>query len=194
MGRGLDNCGRRAGSFSKILVGALAALLFALHPTISSAQSQVDEYRLKAAFLFHFTQFVEWPTGSLGNADAPFVICIAGEDPFRGGLEETVQGKSVASRPVRIRHIKRVQEGQECRVLFIGKSESEGISPLTATLRNMPVLTVGESDDFLKKAGIIRFCVEDRKIRFEVNQEAAETVNLKISSRLLLLAKTVVGS
>jgi hypothetical protein len=191
--RGLGNPCVQVRSCSTLLVGVLVASLCVIHPTISSAQSQVDEYRLKAAFLFHFAQFVEWPTEALGNADAPFVICIAGEDPFRGGLEETVQGKLIASRPVQIRHIKQVQEGQECRVLFIGKSEREGVSPLTATLRNMPVLTVGESDDFLQKAGIIRFCVEDRKIRFEVNQEAAETANLKISSRLLLLAKTVVG-
>jgi hypothetical protein len=176
---------------ASVLAGVLIALLCVIHPTTSSAQSQADEYRLKAAFLFHFAQFVEWPTEALGNADAPFVICIAGEDPFRGGLEETVQGKLIDSRPVRIRHIKQVQEGQECRVLFIGKGE--GVSPLTATLRNMPVLTVGESDDFLQKAGMIRFFVEDRKIRFEVNQEAAEAANLKISSRLLLLAKTVVG-
>jgi YfiR/HmsC-like len=192
--RGLNSSGTRVRSCSKLLVGVLVALLFAVHPTISRAQSQVDEYRLKAAFLFHFAQFVEWPPEALGNGDAPFVICIAGQDPFRGGLEETVQGKLIASRPVRIRHIKQVQEGQECRVLFVGKGETEGVSPLTAALKNMPVLTVGESDDFLQKSGIIRFCVEDRKVRFEVNQEAAETANLKISSRLLLLAKTVVGS
>jgi hypothetical protein len=177
---------------SKLLIGVLFALL-AIRPMPSTAQSQVDEYRLKAAFLFHFAQFVEWPAEALGNANSPFVICIAGEDPFHGDLEEAVEGKSIGSRPVRLRHIKQLRESQGCHVLFIGKDESNGVEPLTSTLNNMPVLTVGESDDFLQKAGIIRFCLEDRKIRFEVNQDAAEAVNLKISSRLLLLAKTVVG-
>jgi hypothetical protein len=174
------------------LIVALVASLSVICPIMSTAQSQVDEYQLKAAFLFHFAQFVEWPAGALGLSDNPFLICIAGEDPFHGDLEEAVRGKFIAAKVVRIRHIKQVQEGAGCHVVFIGKDESGHLSQLIATLRNMPVLTVGESENFLQSGGIIRFCMEDRKVRFEINKEAAEAANLKISSRLLLLAKTVV--
>jgi hypothetical protein len=168
----------------------IVALLCAICPTVSSAQSQVAEYRLKAAFLFHFAEFVEWPPE---NASGPFVICIVGEDPFHGDLEEAVQGKSIATRVVRIRHIKQVPEVRGCHVLFIDKDESKNVSASISGLHQLPVLTVGESDDFLDQGGIIRMFVEDRKIRFEINQGAAETANLKISSRLLLLATAVVG-
>jgi len=86
-----------------------------------------------------------------------------------------------------------IQDSRTRHLLFIGKKESAHVPELIAILRNMPVLTIGESDDFLQQGGIIRFCWEERKVRFEVNQEAAGKANLKISSRLLLLAKTVIG-
>jgi len=185
--------GGPVGARSKLLVGAFVALLIAICPTVSIAQSQVDEYRLKAAFLFHFAQFVEWPAEALGNADNPFVICVVGEDPFHGDLEETVRGKTIAARMVRIRHIKQVQEGQGCQVVFIDKDERKNVTVLMSGLPKTSVLTVGESDDFLQQGGIIRLFVEDRKIRFEINQQAAEAANLRVSSRLLLLATAVIG-
>jgi hypothetical protein len=188
--RGSDYADGAVEARSKLFVGVIVALLCAICPTVSSAQSQVAEYRLKAAFLFHFAEFVEWPPE---NASGPFVICIVGEDPFHGDLEEAVQGKSIATRVVRIRHIKQVPEGRGCHVLFIDKDESKNVSASMSGLHQLPVLTVGESDDFLDQGGIIRMFVEDRKIRFEINQGAAETANLKISSRLLLLATAVVG-
>jgi hypothetical protein len=161
---------------------------------IGGGQAQsasVTEYQMKAAFLFHFAEFVDWPAGALGSNDNPFLICIAGEDPFHGDLEEAVRGKFIAAKVVQIRHIKQPQDSAGCHVVFVGSDESGHLSQLIPTLRNMPVLTVGESENFLQRGGIIRFCMEDRKVRFEVNQGAAEAANLKISSRLLLLAKTV---
>lgn len=180
------------GSGSRFLrILTLTLCLFC--PWLAAGQTEVGEYRLKAAVLFHFAQFVEWPPAALGNAGAPFVICIAGENPFHDDLEEAVQGKSIASRAVQIRHLKQTQAAQECHVLFVTKDDAN-LAGRVSTLRKTPVLTVGESDDFLEQGGIIRMFVEDRKIRFEINQGAAEAANLKISSRLLLLAKTVVGS
>ena len=178
---------------SKFLFGAFVALLFAIGPGVSCAQSQADEYRLKAAFLFHFAQFVDWPADASGNADTPFVICVMGEDPFHGDLEQSVRGKLIATRAVQVRHIKQLQDGQVCHVVFVGKDESN-IPTRISALRHAPILTVGESEDFLRQGGIIRMFVEDRKIRFDINQRAAETANLKISSRLLLLARAVVES
>ena len=178
---------------SKFLIGIFVALLFAIGPAVSCAQSQADEYRLKAAFLFHFAQFVDWPSDPSGIAGTPFVICVIGEDPFHGDLEQSVKGKLIATRAVQVRHIKQIQDVQGCHVVFVGKDESN-IPARISALRHAPVLTVGESDSFLEQGGIIRMFVEDRKIRFDINQRAAETANLKISSRLLLLAKAVVGT
>lgn len=178
--------------FARCRILALSATVMFLISGGNAQSASVTEYQVKAAFLFHFAEFVDWPPGALGNAGDSFLICVVGEDPFHGDLESTIQGKVIAARTVRVRHVKQVQEAQGCHVLFIGKTEFKVTSPLAATLRNMPVLTVGESDNFLQSGGIIRFCMEEQKVRFEINQEAADAANLKISSRLLLLAKTVV--
>jgi len=181
------------GMLSKFLIANFLAALYLLYPVLLRGQSEVDEYRLKAAFLFHFAQFVEWPSSVLKNPPGPLVICVMGQDPFRGELEGLVQGKSIDGRVLEVRHVRQIQDSRTCHLLFIGKKESAHVPELIAILRNMPVLTIGESDDFLQQGGIIRFCWEERKVRFEVNQEAAGKANLKISSRLLLLAKTVIG-
>jgi hypothetical protein len=183
---------RNRAVFAGCRILAFSAVVMFLISSGKAQSASVTEYQVKAAFLFHFAEFVTWPAGALGNAGDSFLICVLGDDPFHGDLETTIQGKILATRTVRVRHVEQEQETQGCHVLFIGKNELKGASSLAATLRNMPVLTVGESDNFLQSGGIIRFCMEDRKVRFEINQEAAEAANLKISSRLLLLAKTVV--
>lgn len=175
-----------------LLIMFLCTLLCWICPMMSHAQSSVEEYRLKAAFLLRFAEFVEWPADALGNTGNPFVLCLAG-DPFQGDLQEMAQGKLIDARAVQIRHIKQVQEVRGCHLLFIGGNQSERVSDFTASLKSLPVLTVGESDDFLERRGIIRFCMDEHKVRFEISRDAAESAHLKISSKLLLLAKTVVG-
>jgi hypothetical protein len=184
----------RVRSHPNLLVVTLIGSIFLNCPARCKAQSQVDEYRLKAAFLFHFAQFVEWPTEALGNIGDSFVLCTVGDDPFHGDLEETIRGKTIDGRTVRIRHLKRKQEPRGCNVLFIDKDESSNVVQWAAALRRTSVLTVGESNNFLQQGGMIRVFVEDQKIRFEINQEAAESANLRVSSRLLLLARTVNGA
>ena len=171
----------------------LSAFLCVISPITAGAQSQADEYQLKAAYLFHFAQFVQWPADAFKNPDNTFRICIVGEDPFRGDLKRLVQGKLLADKVVQVQNIKRLQDGRDCHVVFIGKNESKRAPLSSSGLRTVPVLTVGESEDFLDQGGVIRFSLDDQKIRFEINQQAAGDANLKVSSRLLLLAKTVVG-
>ena len=158
-----------------------------------SAQSQADEYRVKAAFLFHFAQLVVWPADA-PSADKPLGVCTVGDDPFHGALETEVEGKTVGSRTMHVRHLKLNQDLRECQIVFVGKEEDKHIASLIATLGNAPVVTVGENEGFLLQGGIIRFCLEDNRVRFEINLEAAEKAKLKISSRLLLLAKSVIGN
>lgn len=156
------------------------------------AQSKADEYHVKAAFLFHFAQLVEWPDAP-DESGSSLLLCTLGDDPFHGELESTVEGKQIGSRVLRIRHLSEAKVTRGCNMVFISRSENRHLAAILASLRNSPILTVGEADDFLASGGMIRFCLEGDRVRFEINREAAESARLKISSKLLLLARKVVG-
>lgn len=174
---------------------AVTALSFATGPRWLSAQSTPsNEYQVKAAFLFHFAQFVDWPREAFKDANSPLTYCTIGDDPFRGALDTSLNGKIIGTRPLRVRHLKQTQEVHGCHVLFIGTAEKKQFSAVLAALRGDPVLTVGESDNFAQAGGMIGFSLEDNKVRFEINLDAAQRANLRISARLLSLAKTVIGS
>jgi hypothetical protein len=159
----------------------------------TGAQTAGEEYRVKAAFIFHFAQLVDWPPEKPTGTDNSLVLCTLGEDPFQGMLEGTVAGKAIGNRILRIRHLGEPQEMQACQIVFLGRAQSKRIPMLVATLHNAPVLTVGETAGFLDAGGMIDFLLEDNKLRFEVNLDAAESADLKIGSRLLVLAQRVVG-
>lgn len=169
-----------------------AVLFFTAGSKLVLAQSTVDEYHVKAAFLFHFAQLVEWPADSPNEGGNSLLICTIGDDPFHGQLESTIAGKQIGSRILRIRHVRPLQDTRGCSVLFVSKSEGNRIPSLLTNLRNAPVLTVGESDDFLGAGGMIRLFLEGNKVRFEINRQAAELAKLKISSQLMLLSRNAV--
>jgi hypothetical protein len=182
-------------SVSCFLIFSLAfgVLLFGVtNPAV--AQSNADEYRLKAAFLFHFAQLVDWPSTAFASDSDPVTLCTVGEDPFHGDLAAAVEGKSIGARPLRVRHFKQPQDIQGCQLLFVGNRDSANVSALLATLKDSPVLTVGETDDFVKQGGMIGFFIENDKIRFDINLQSAGHAKLRISSRLLLLARKVTGN
>jgi hypothetical protein len=155
-----------------------------------SAQPSTDEYHVKAAFLFHFAQLVEWPADAVGGGD-PLFLCTLEDDAFSDELESTIQGRQIGSRTIRVRHVHLSQATRGCNMLVISKSEGKRVPLILATLRNLPVLTVGEADDFLSSGGMIRFHLAEDKIRFDINLAAADSCHLKISSQLLLLATSV---
>jgi hypothetical protein len=152
------------------------------------------EYQVKAAFLFHFSQFVEWPPDTFKGPGTPLTFCTVGEDPFRGALEQNMNGKTTGTRPLSVRHFMRLQEAASCQVLFLGKRSRLLEEEAIAFFAKRPVLIVGESEHFALEGGMIGLCVEENTIRFEINLQAAEKSQLKISARLLSLAKTVVGN
>jgi hypothetical protein len=184
---------KRPAEFANLFLCSILLVILAGTNFYAFSQSQADEYRVKAAFLFHFAQLVEWPTEIPGDPNRPFNICTLGEDSFRGELEDTVGGKSIGTRTVQVRHFKQPQEALGCQILFIGSSEDKRLSTILAEIDSNPVMTVGEADDFVEQGGIIRFFLEDNKIRFDINLKPADKAGLKISSRLLLLAKNVSG-
>lgn len=173
-------------------VGIFFAILLSTTPPIR-AQNQADEYRVKAAFLFHFAQLVDWPPEVMGANELPLVFCIVGEDPFAGSLESTVQGKQVAGRSIVVRHIKESDNLSTCHLLFISFHEKKHVAEILSRLKTPPVLTVGETDDFVRQGGMIGFCLQENRIRFDINLLAARRSSLKISSRLLALARSVIG-
>jgi hypothetical protein len=186
----------RAGS-KKLKALSLAVLLATVSgapPRVRGESNGTSEYDVKAAFLFHFAQFVEWPAEAFKDANSPLTYCTIGEDAFRGALDESVKGKSVGNRPLQVQHLKERAQIEGCQVLFIAAAEKSRQGEELATANGHPVLTVGETEHFAQQGGIIGFCLEQNKIRFEINLEAAGRAKLKISARLLTLAKTVIGN
>jgi hypothetical protein len=147
------------------------------------------EYQVKAAFLLNFTKFIEWPPSAFELPDSPIAICILGEDPFGSSLEQVVSGEVVNQRKVVVRRIKRIPEPKACQVLFWEKPDRDASKALTAL--GPGVLTVGEGDSFVRDGGIISLVIENRRVQFDVNQQAAESARLKLSSKLLSAARSV---
>jgi len=175
----------------RVVFSLIAALAFT---SFSSAQtSATGEFEVKAAFLFHFAQFVEWPEAAFKDSSSPLTYCTIGDDPFHGSLDASLRGKTLGTRAFQVQHFKLPQEIQGCQVLFIGARERKLLPAVLAAVKGDSVLMVGESEHFVQEGGMIGFCLEDRKIRFEINLESAQKAQLKISSRLLALAKSVVG-
>jgi hypothetical protein len=160
---------------------------------VSAQSNALGEYQIKAAFLFHFGQFVEWPPEALKDADSPLTYCTIGEDPFHGSLEVALSGKTIGARVLRVQHFRKPQEIQGCQVLFIGAGERKLLPAILAGVKGDSVLTVGESEHFVQDGGMIGFCLEENKIRFEINLEVAQKAKFRISSRLLALAQSVIG-
>jgi len=148
----------------------------------------IDEYRVKAAFLFNFARFVEWPPESFQNPHEPIAICVLGHDPFGRSLEDTVAGREIEGRSLFVRHISSPKEVAECHVLFIDSVEKKRASPVLAAIATPGVLTVGEADGAPSGGMIITFILEGGKIRFAINTAAAAREKLRFSSRLLSLA------
>ena len=180
----VDKLGRVA--LQTILLGAV--LLGA-----SLAQQPVStEYQVKAAYLFNFAKFVEWPANTFSNANAPLEICVIGLNPFGRGLEDSIAGKTVSGRHIEISHKSDAVSARSCQIVFISVSDKGQISQLLQQLNGASVLTVGNTSGFTNDGGMINFVLEGDRVRFEANLEAAEHAHLKISARLLGVAKSVV--
>jgi len=170
----------------------LLTFLFCTSTHPLCAQRDTEEYRIKAAFIFHFAQLIEWPDAGLPDPQVLW-FCTQGDDPFQGELDRMVTGKQIGSRTIRVRHLKRGADVRSCQLLFIADGNAKETAALLQQLGNAPLVTVGDSDNFVQRGGMIGFCMDDNKVRFEINLHAAERAQVAISSRLLALAKTIVG-
>jgi len=160
-----------------------------MHLNAQTNSGRAGEYQVKAAFLYNFAKFVEWPPDALPNEHSPIVIGILGEDPFGHVLDETVLGKSVNGHELQVTRAKAVQDLKGCQIIFVSSSERKRLPEILANLRGADVLTVGDTEGFAPSGGIIQFTLRENRVRLMVNVEAAERARLKISSRLLALAE-----
>lgn len=148
---------------------------------------QMDEYRVKAAFLFNFAKFVDWPEDTSRDVKEPFAICVLGQDPFGKALDDVVAGKTIAGREVAVRRLTDARQAGGCSVVFVSPSASKRVlSTLTATQRGL--LTVGDAGAPTSEGVVINFTMEGDKVRFEINMTAAEEGKIRLGSRLLSLA------
>jgi uncharacterized protein DUF4154 len=177
--------------FAKMILVTLVSVFLTGH--LAAEGNASSEYAIKAAFLFHFAQFAEWPPTAFKDPNAPLTFCTLGEDEFHGALDESISGKTIGNRPLRAQHLKQIEEIEGCQVVFVGVDDKKRILALLASLKDSPVLTVGESEHFAQDGGMIGLCLEENKIRFEINLGSVEHAKLKLSARLLALAKTVIG-
>ncbi len=161
----------------------LADLFFASMPPDFSP---VHEYELKAVFLYSLGHFISWPPASINNGY--FLICVLGQDPFQTSLELATVGKQLQGQPVKLRYLKRVEEGLDCQIIFISQSEEPSLPNILPTLENYPILTVSDMTYFLSEGGMVRFIIKDDKVRLQINKTNAKKVGLAISSRLLAVA------
>jgi hypothetical protein len=171
------------------VLGCLAAGVFALGASRVQGEAS-KEYQVKAAFLFNFAQFVEWPTNTFTNTEEPFTIGILGADPFGQALDETVQGEMIQKHRMIIRRSPRIEDLQGCQILFISKSEKSRVTEILPKLGTR-ILTVSEVQGFTSHGGVINFYLEGSKVRFEINPVSARHEGLKISSQLLSVGKVV---
>ena len=174
---------------SPIAAALLLALLLAA--PAGGAQDTASEYDVKAAFLYNFTKFVDWPATAFHDDRSTVRLCVLGDDPFGESLREIAEGE-VAGRRLTVLTVSSMNDPAACQILFISRSERERLPEILAAVRDAPVMTVSETKGFLEQGGIINFVLEGPRVRFEINQGAAERAGLKISSRLLRLATRVV--
>jgi hypothetical protein len=190
----------QAQSIKRRLRAVVALLPILLAGVTLNAQntSGSSEYLIKAGFIYNFANLVQWPSTSFAQPDSPIVIVILGEDHFGTTLDHALEGKKVNARPFVIKRARSVSELQralgpqkECQILYVSSSEMSHLSEAIQMLKGVPVLTIGETPGFAKNGGIINLILEDNKVRFEVNVQAAKDADLNISSRLLALARII---
>jgi len=179
---------RRLRLLITIAMVILPSLGFEAHAQESSVSS---EYLIKAGFIYNFANLVQWPSTAFTQPDSPIVIGILGEDPFGTVLDRVLAGKKVNGRIFLVKRLKSIPDLKECHIVFVSSSEMAHLAEAIHLVKGMPILTIGEIPGFAKRGGIINLFLEDNKVHFEVNVEAAKEADLNISSRLLALARIV---
>lgn len=170
------------------IAAAVAVSALVGHPTV---RAQTSETEVRAAFLYNFTKFVEWPAVPGRKPGEPFLICVVAESDFVRLVESIVQGESSGGRPLVVATPETPESAAGCQLLYLAQTERQRGARLLAAVRDLPVLTVGDWPQFLDTGGAVQFVLEDRRVRFDISLAAAQRAHLRVSSNLLRVARSV---
>jgi hypothetical protein len=179
---------------ARVLLRAMLSYVFCpllLCPGSWGEDQKPSEYQVEAAYLYNFGKFVDWPNRPPDNAPTSFVICVLGDDPFGTSLDRVLERGMVRGKGLAARRIARIHEAGGCQVLYISSSEASHIGKIISMLGNTSVLTVSDIPQFTDLGGMIQFVVADGRVRFQINQTAADNAGLVLRSELLRVAVTV---
>ncbi len=168
----------------------LGLMLGLAHPGLAQKNSP-SEYEIKAAMIYRFAQFLEWPTDLFESNQSPLHICIAGPEPFGNSIDLVLKDQSVGTHKLLILRHPQVATATNCHLIFISRGQASETEKLLALLKGRPVLTIGEEDDFAKKGGHIRLYLQENKLRFDINLAAMERSGLKMHSQVMKLATRI---
>jgi len=182
---------RTGKTFLAYVAGLVLILVLTMVNTVYP-QERVLEHQVKAAFLYKFGNYIDWPEGTFESEDDPLTIGVIGADDLAEGLREIVRDKTIKGRPVVVRTLESTDSLQTTHILFIGRATRSYLNSVIASTRGKPIVTVTETEDPLAQGGIINFIIDNDKVRFDIELAAANTSNIKISARLLGVARKVI--
>lgn len=178
-------------TFLRRVCGFILLYITAGVPSLMSQSSFASEYQVKAVFLFNFSHFVDWPESAFDNPYSTFVIGIIGDDPFGPYLAAAVEQERIGSHIIRVERYRSIQEITKCHILYIGSKDPEEIKHILAAAKGHKILTVGDTPNFIRFGGMIRFYTEQGRIRLNINNTLARQTGLRISSKLLRVADVI---
>ena len=171
----------------------LLAILMLVESSVAAQGSVPLEYRNKASFLVTFPRFIDWPDEAFAAATAPFFVCVTGDFQFGTYLAESARTVAVHGRRIEVRWVRKDQELKRCHILFVSRSEAKRYGRILQMVQGADVLTIGETSDFLNAGGVLSFSFENEDLQFEVNLVAANEAHLRVSSKLLAVARRVMN-
>jgi hypothetical protein len=157
---------------------------------ISAQEQKAGEYQVKALFLYNFMNFVDWPADSSIHSSPTINVCVIGEDPLNNALDD-IRDKTVKDKKLAIRYYRPYDEPKGCHLIFIPAAGKRHLAHILKSVREANVLTVGDTEESARQGAIIGFYIEQKKVRFAINIEAARRAGLRISAKLLKLAKII---
>ena len=172
----------------------LAAGAALIGSACAAALPEATEYDVKAAFIYNFARFTEWPSTAFENPTDPIRICIVGDDPFGNTLDEIVRGKTLAQHSLVVARVGTPAGARDCHIAFVSRADNERLGSVLTAVRDRPVMTIGDTEDSAQRGAVLGFLIQNGRVRFAINTEAAKRAGLVLSSQLIKLAILVDGT
>ena len=186
----IERWSRSVNGLSPWLAVWLAVGAVAIPTAAQDSSGPGLEYQIKATFIYNFAKFVEWPVDR-PNADGPILVGIYGKDPFGATLDQALRGKTVNGRVLEAHRLTGLQQVKQYHILFISSAEKKHLGQILSAVGDGSVVTVGETENFAQQGGMVNFVRKDNSVGLEINVSAAGRARIRISSKLLKLARVV---